>query len=214
MLGGNRRHHAEKLIAAQTHEQVIGAHLISQILGDVLEKRVAGAMAMLVVDCLKTVHVNVRGRQALTRSARPVNFPPEILEPHAAAPRAGQLVSSGVLAVAPGLLAVALSKLAVNPAEPSVSLGALAIHQGPHTTLNPTHAQLPYGQGRAIRQPVNTVKLKRDLVLEVSLPVPPGREFVARLRRIIASPCSLVANLTGPAPFSSAVSTASGRFAV
>ncbi len=127
LLGRETGHYAQELIAAEAYEQVIGAHVVSQGLDDVLKKLVAGVVAVLIVDGLETVNVHIRGDEVLSRSTGSVNLALQVLKSNATPARTGQLVGPGVLAVAPGRLAITLSELAVDGGESTVVSRALAV---------------------------------------------------------------------------------------
>jgi hypothetical protein len=99
LFGQDARHHAEKLVSAEAHQQIVRAHVASQSLHDVPQQRVAGPVAVLVIDGLQTIDVHVRRRESLARSTRPVDLALE-MQSHPASARAGQLLSPSELAVA------------------------------------------------------------------------------------------------------------------
>lgn len=126
-----------------------------------MQQLVAGLVAEPVVDLLELVHVDKRGHQALPGAARAVHVARQLLQPHPAAARAGQLVGSRLLAVARrllavpgGLLAVARGELPVASGPPAVVLRALA-------GLDGTAPQLLHSQGVLVIDGVAPIELQR-----------------------------------------------------
>ena len=164
---------------------------MSESLDDVLKKLVAGVVAVLIVDGLETVNVHIRRDEVLSSPTGSVNLALQVLKSNAAAARTGQLVSPGVLAVAPGRLAITFSELAVDGGEGSVAFRALAIERRLLATLDvvcTAHCQ------RAPAEWLSDVfKLKRCRVVGVCLPVTSGGELIAFACRFVAVACALVA---------------------
>lgn len=150
---------------------------MSESLDDVLKKPVAGVVAVLIVDGLETVNVHIRGDEVLSRSVGSVNLALQVLKSNAAPARTGQLVSPGVLAVAPGRLAIPLSKLAVDGGEGSVTFRALAIERSLLATLDVMCT--PHCQRASTEWPIDVFKLERCRIVGVCLPVTSGGERVA-----------------------------------
>jgi hypothetical protein len=165
LIGRDARHHAHKLVAADADQQIVGAHLASQPLNDVPQNLVADAVAVLVADCLQTSYVHVRRHESLARSARPVDLALKLLQPNPATVRAGQFISPGLLAVASGLLSIALPELPVNGGEMSITPRAFPAQRGPPAGREPPLAQLPHPQRAPIqqREDVGDAILKRNL---------------------------------------------------
>jgi hypothetical protein len=173
-IGTDARQYAQKLVAAEADEEVIGAHVASEAFNHVLKQLVAGVMAVLVVDGLQAVHVHVRGHEAPAGSVRAVDLALEVLEPDAAPARAGELVSRGVLAVPLGFLAIGLPELAIRPSECAVTLRALAAARSALATFQPARAQLVYPQRSAVQDLFAVLELEHGLIGDVGVAVTPG----------------------------------------
>jgi hypothetical protein len=191
LLGGETGHHAQELVAAEAYEQIVGAHVLSERFDDVLEKLVAGMVAVLIVDGLQTVNVHVGGDEVLARPVGSVNLALQILESNAAPASTGQLISPSMLAVAPGRFAVPLSPLAVDGGQRSVILCALATERSLLATLGVVNS--PHCQRASTQRPVDVVKLGCCRVFGVRLSVTTGRELVALSCRLVAVACTLIA---------------------
>ena len=100
LIGGDARHDAEKFIAAESHNQVIGAKLASEARNYGLENFVSRLVATLIVDRFQTVHIDECRHEALPGAARPIDFPLEISQPVTSPASAGELIDTGQLAVA------------------------------------------------------------------------------------------------------------------
>jgi hypothetical protein len=205
LLDRETGHYAQELVAAETHEQIVGAHIASESFDDVLKELVAGVVAVLVVDGLETVNIHIGGDEALSRPVGSVNLALQVLESNAAAARAGQLISPGMLAVAPRRLAVALSELTVDGGERSVVFCPLAAERSLLATLGVLNT--PHRERASTQRPVDIVKPQCCRVLGVSLSVTSGGELVALPCRLVAVARALVAPMRNRRRLARRVST-------
>jgi len=143
-------------------------------------------VAVLVVDSLEAVHVDVRHDHGLAGSPRAVDLALELLQADATASGAGQLVGPGVLAILPGFLAIARTELAVTRGLPAVMRRAFAITRRALAALNSSRPQLLQPHRVPVQQCVGVVEIERSLVGELGVTVAPGRELVACSCRSVA----------------------------
>jgi hypothetical protein len=191
LLGRQTGHDAEELIAAETYEQIVGAHVASESFDHVLNELVAGLMAVSIVDGLETINVHVRRNQRLSGAVGTVNLALQILKSNAAPARAGQLVGPGLLAVEPGRLAITLSEIAVDGGQRSVMFRAFAAERSQLATFDVVGT--PHRQRPPTQQPVQPFTLERCRVVGLCLSVAARSELVSLLCRLVAVARALVA---------------------
>jgi hypothetical protein len=209
-LGGRDiREGAQKFVAADAHDQVVGAHPARESAGHIAKQVIAGAVAVLVVDGLEVVHVDERHHKTSVRPPRALDFALQLLETDTAPTGTGELVDPGQLAVARGLRAVAPRLLAVVGGLLAVARGELTITRRAHALVR--GALLAHGHAAAKllntqrvpgKQPLARIEHHRLLVADGGVVVALRRELVALLGRLVAlagesSPCRGLAGASG-----------------
>ena len=200
---------AQKLVAANAHHQIVGAHPACESGGHIAKQLIAGAVALLVVDGLQVVHVYEGRHKASVRPPCTLDFAPHLLEPDAAPAGAGELVdprqlavARGLLTVAPRLLAVVGGLLAVARGELTIKCRAPAVVRGAPTTRGRAAAKLLNTQRVSVKHPVAAIELERFLVADGGIVVALRREPVALLGSIVALACESVAKVFALQPLS------------
>jgi hypothetical protein len=208
LLGRETGHDAQELIAAETYEQIVGAHVASESFDDVLKKLVAGLVSVLIVDGLETVDVHVGRNEGLSRAMSTVNLALQILKSYAPSARAGQLVGPGLLAVEPGCLAITLAELTVDGGQCPVVFGTFAAQRSllaPRDVVCAPHHQTPSTQ-----RLMGPFKFKCRRVVGLCLSVTSGRELVALLCCSVAVACALVTAMRDQGPIGRLICTIGG----
>src|SRR5215211_2038591 len=158
------RQHAEELIAAETDEQVVGAHVMSQSVGDAGEQLIPRGVALLIVDRLESVDVHKGGNERATFPPRALHLVLEFFEPDPSSPRAGQFVGCRLLELAHGLLAVLRGLLAVAGGLRAVAGPLLSVIGGATARRSGTRAELLQIQSVLVGDVLPGVQLRGVLV--------------------------------------------------
>jgi hypothetical protein len=101
------RQRTNELVAAEAHDQVIGAQAGSQGVGDGDQQGISGEVTLGVVDLLQAVDVDERDYKPFAGSASALQLALELFHACATPSDMGQLVDLGRLAVKRGLSPVA-----------------------------------------------------------------------------------------------------------
>src|SRR5205085_7483566 len=86
------RHRADELVAAVAHDHVVGADIGAEGLAEELQQRVAGQMALTVVDLFEAVNVDEREHERGARAMCTLELARHLLKAELARPCARQLV--------------------------------------------------------------------------------------------------------------------------
>src|SRR5207247_663428 len=86
------RHRTDDLVTAVAHDDVVGADIRAKGLTDVSKQRVAGQMALTVVDLFEAIDVDEREHERGARAMRTLELARHFLEPEPARPSTGQFV--------------------------------------------------------------------------------------------------------------------------
>jgi hypothetical protein len=168
------RQRTNELIAAEAHDQVIGAQAGSERVGDRDQQRIAREVTLGVVDLLQTVDIDERDHKPFARSASALALTLELFHTRPAPSNMGQLIDLGRLAVKRGLNPVARRHR-------TITRGLLAFRGRPETICRCI--------GAIVRSPPAITRDPQQLL---------SRHRTSRSSRTITRPNTLVSPLGYP----------------
>ena len=142
----------EELVAADSHEQVVGPHVLPERVRDRAQHLVPGRVTPLVVHGLKPIHVHEGGDEVVALPPGALHLGVQLVKAHPPPPGAGQLIRSSLVAVMSGPTAVACPVLAILYGVPAVQARLLAVACRAAPAGAATAAQLLHLQGVPVGQ--------------------------------------------------------------
>lgn len=118
---------ADELVASDAHDRVVGAKVPLDRPDHVAEQRVAGCVALAVVDLLEPVHVDVGQHETSVPVPGAVDLAPERDRSELAAVGAGEVVVLCLIERGPSTLAVARGGSTIRPGLLTIGCRMLAI---------------------------------------------------------------------------------------
>ena len=175
-------HDAEKLVAAEANDQVVGTQMTADRVCDTLQQRVARGMAVRVVDSLQPLDVDVSDEEHARRSPGTIDLPVEFHETGLARSRPREYVGLSERELGLQSLAVCVRLRPVTSRRPTVTSRVLAVSRRLRSTLSrggaASSGKCPILR-RALRSIYRTPLVCRSVARRQRLIAPRG-ELIAR----------------------------------
>ena len=182
LLDRRPRHHAQKLVAPEADDRVVGAQVSADRAHDALQERVPGRVTVLVVRSLQADNVHVGNREHARRSPGAIDLVVHVRQPGSTRARARQRIGLTECQLAQQGLAVSLRFRAVTSSLLSIPNRLLAVCRGPGVALS--------RRGAVLGGPLSVLCRSRHDVRPLVVGVPlcvARRELAIVLRRGLVS---------------------------
>jgi hypothetical protein len=117
----------DELVSSEADESVVGAQVLLDGARNVPQQHIARSMALMIVDLLEVVHVDVSKHQAAVSAASPDDLSLEDDEPDPPPKRSGKWIELGVSELGPHILLVATGGDSIGDGVPAVSRRMLPV---------------------------------------------------------------------------------------